>query len=83
MYGTLSPVEVLLEIIDGRFGGFENHNGEENNPNVLNRYEPRVSSIQPVTTSIYLSYFSLLDSNVSYKYTRMKVLSPKTEEKCG
>jgi len=65
IYGTSSPVRVILEIIDERFGEFQTHNGEENNPNALNRYEPRASSIQPVTTSIYLSYLSLLGNNVS------------------
>jgi len=65
MYGTSSPVKVMLEILDERFGGFQSHNGEENNPNALNTYEPRASSIWPVTTSIYLSYLSLLGNNVS------------------
>jgi hypothetical protein len=29
IYGTSSPVKVLLEIINGRFGGFHSRNGEE------------------------------------------------------
>jgi hypothetical protein len=80
-YGTACPLEVLLEISDGRLSGFQRHSVEENNPNALNRFEPRTASIWPVTTSVYLSYLTLLGNNVSYKY--IKVLIPKTEEKFG
>jgi hypothetical protein len=49
-HGTLSPIKALIEITGWGLGGFHSHSGEENNPNTLTRYEPRISSIQPVTT---------------------------------